>query len=489
MFSLTVSFHFQFQSVVGELTQCAMVDFSYTYLVRHIVPGPQSFSYFVPHILTPLSLFIPRTVLSRRQSIAIFLPIILLSTLHAWVVMDGVDVISVNAVLIALLFLPLKDPHTQFKLIVRNGRERTSAQHSSAGDSLQEETALLSPSDDAPPPSTPSKPSAYRTQAYPPTLRERLPWVNMLLISIRFNDWLIAISSHDRTQPQPPAFQTRRQFFLQALLSSVRGLLTIDLTHAYMTTDAYFTDPNISLYSPLPFASVSGIAAMGIRSTVLGAQIWAALSQLFYLFATLPVGLNALGLLDDLWSPHTWGAYYGPASAIFTHGLRGFWGKYWHQTMRITTSAPGYALADVLGQKGREWKRYAVISLVAFGCSGVVHMGLVPAEPLWATVSPNRLRLYMGLFFWVQPVGMLGEMFEESLWTMSTGREVWERGRMYKVRLVGTGMSVLLWFMACLPLIGEVGRQLGWFKFSILPVSLWQGLRREGWITWPILQK
>ncbi|KAK6430191.1 hypothetical protein LTR95_013657 [Oleoguttula sp. CCFEE 5521] len=460
-----------------------MVDFSYTYLVRHIVPGPQSFSYFVPHILTPLSLLIPRTVLSRWQSIAIFLPVILLSTLHAWVVMDGVDVISVNAVLIALLFLPLKDPHTQFKLIVRNVIERSSLQQSAPGDALQEETALLSPSDEAPPPSSPSKPAAHRTQAYPPTLRERLPWVNMLLISIRFNDWIIAIPSHDRTQPQPPAFQRRRQFFLQALLSSVRGLLTIDLTHAYMTTDAYFTDPNISLYSPLPFAPVSGVAAMGVRSLVLGAQIWAALSQLFYFFATLPVGLNALGLLDDLWSPHTWGAYYGSASAIFTHGLRGFWGKYWHQTMRITTSAPGYALADVLGLKGREWKRYAVISIVAFGCSGVVHMGLVPAEPLWATVSPNRLRLYMGLFFWVQPVGMLGEMLEESLWTRSTGREVWERGWMYRVRLVGMGLSVILWFTACLPLIGEVGRQLGWFKFSILP-----GLRGEGWITWPILQ-
>ncbi|KAK6414931.1 hypothetical protein LTR95_017654, partial [Oleoguttula sp. CCFEE 5521] len=337
--------------------------------------------------------------------------------------MDGVDVISVNAVLIALLFLALKDPHAQFKLIVRNAREQSSAQQSVAGDSLLEETALLSPSNDAPVPSSPSKPAAYRTQQYPPTLRERLPWVNMLLISIRFNDCLIAIPSHDRSQPQSPAFPKRRQFFIQALLSSVRGLLTIDLTHAYMTTDAYFTDPNISLYSPLPFASISGVAAMGVRSLVLGAQIWAALSQLFYLFATLPVGLTALGLLGDLWSPHTWGAYYGPASAIFTHGLRGFWGKYWHQTMRITTSAPGYALADVLGLKGTEWKRYAVISFVAFGCSGVVHMGLVPAEPLWATVSPNRLRLNMGLFFWLQPVGMLGEMLEESLWSRTTGRE------------------------------------------------------------------
>ncbi|KAK1050666.1 hypothetical protein LTR33_014662 [Friedmanniomyces endolithicus] len=474
---------------------------TYHDLTHHVIPGPQSYSYFIPHLLLPLALLIPRSLLSRWQSIALFMPVIVATTFHAWRSMRGVDVISVDTLLHALLLLVLKDPWADFRHVSRTGID----EHDDGGDlgtatglpdvtangQVDEQSPSIQPNGHQKRLESSSHMSVRPTteQPYPPILRDRLPWVATLLVSLRLNNWKLNLSPHDRTQPPIPAFPTRRAFTAYALLSFLRGYATLDLTRAYRAQDPYFTDPGLPITSPLPFPALHGFPPQPLRSMVVGAQAWALLGQLFYPVCLLPVGLHALGCLPDDWSPHLWAAYYGSPREIFLHGVRGFWGRYWHQTMRYSVSTPGYAVAQLLGLRSGNPVRYVVVSAVAFGLSGVVHMGLVPPEPLQATMGVGWIRLCVAGFFWVQAVGIFCETLVARGAVATCGVQYWQRGNGLTIRLVVNGIWVVAWFTLSLPLLAEFARQLGYWTVWSLPVSVWNGVTTGRWITWPCLER
>lgn len=206
----------------------------YAHLTNHIVPGPQGLSYFIPILLLPVALLIPRTILSRWQSAALFLPIIIGTSIHAWVQMQCVDVISVNLVLWSLYFLALKDVHGKFGRVYRT----------TSRDRMKSPNGRLKNEDEAP------KNQTITVQRYPETLQDRLPWVGTLLASIRMNNWLTGGPSHDHRQPPPPTFESRLALAKQALLCFVRGYLVLDITTAYIAYDAYFTNASIPITTP-----------------------------------------------------------------------------------------------------------------------------------------------------------------------------------------------------------------------------------------------
>ena len=155
--------------------------------------------------------------------------------------------------------------------------------------------------------------------------------------------------------------------------------------------------------------------------------------------------------------------------------------------MRISVSAPGFALADALKLKHRGLARYALLCVVAFGLSGAIHTGLVPPKPLHATIHPNTIRLYVAGFFWVQSIAMLVELLFARIAARISGRQYWEQGVGLSVRRVVNGLWVVAWFALTLPMLGEASRQLGYWRVWPMPVSLYKGLIGEGWITWPAL--
>ncbi|KAK1040346.1 hypothetical protein LTR74_018697, partial [Friedmanniomyces endolithicus] len=276
---------------------------------------------------------------------------------------------------------------------------------------------------------------------------------------MRLNNWKIGSVGHDRTQPPVPVFSTRRAFAAYAVLCFVRGYLTLDLTRAYIEHDPYFIDPAVSITSPLPFHGLRFLPPQLLRTMIVGAQAWALLGQLFYLPCLLPVALHALGLLPDDWSPHLWAAYYGPPQAIFLHGVRGFWGQYWHQTMRWSVSTPGYAITKALRLRSGNPVKYAVITTVAFGLSGAIHMGLVPPVPLHSTIGANHIRLCIAGFFWVQSIGIFCETLIARGAIAMYGLHYWQRGNGLTLRLVINGLWVVAWFTVSLPLLAEFARQ------------------------------
>ncbi|KAK0909612.1 hypothetical protein LTR02_004274 [Friedmanniomyces endolithicus] len=449
---------------------------TYHDLTHHIIPGPQSYSYFIPHLLLPLALLTPRSLLSRWQSIALFMPIIVATTLHAWWSMGGVDVISVDTLLHALLLLVLKDPWADFRFVSR------------ARIGKHDDTRDMGINADLPAVTSNGQPATHNRAALPPN-PPRPPPLDRHPPRLPPPQQLETEPPTPRPHPTPaPAFPTRRAFAAFALLSFLRGYATLDLTRAYISHDPYFTTPSLAIGSPLPFTALQGIPPQLLRSMVVGAQAWALLGQLFYPVCLLPVGLHALGFLPDDWSPHLWAAYYGPPREIFLHGVRGFWGKYWHQTMRHSVSTPGHAVAEALGLRGGSWGKYVVVTAVAFGLSGVVHMGLVPPEPLQATMRVGWIRLCVAGFFWVQAVAIFCETLVARAAVAVYGLEYWQRGNGLTIRLVVNGLWVVAWFTLSLPLLAEFARQLGYWTVWPLPVSVWNGLTTGRWITWPCLE-
>ncbi|KAF4554887.1 Hypothetical protein D9617_3g019560 [Elsinoe fawcettii] len=421
------------------------LDISYYHLVNHIVPGPQSLSYFVPFVLLPLGLLLHPEILSRKAQCYVFIPIIAASVVHAWYAMGAVDVISVDGLLWSTYLLGIKDPRKDFILLVK----RTAPAHPTND---KEPNGTLNNT-------TSSNGIEYDHIPYPCDLPSRLSWVGSLLISLRLTNWLISDPYHDRHQPVPPTSRRHGEYIISTLIQSFIGYLLLDISSLLISHDPFFTNTSIPILSPLTLTNslppllqtlyASSIGASALRAALTATQAWALVAGQYHLPTVLPVALHWSGAWPDEWAPHLWPPYFGSVSVILSHGLRGFWGAYWHQVMRFVVAGPGGAVVDlVLGRErrdevpegekmGTEEKsggakeamevtkvvtpaeggtkkarrkraRYTLVTIVAFFLSGCIHMGLVPRAPR-GEISANSIRLLVGGFFWLQPFGMIVE--------------------------------------------------------------------------------
>ena len=433
----------------------------YDHLTRHIVPGPQSFSYFVPFILLPVALLVPPSILPRRQLGLLFLPVIYACQIHAWRQIGGIDVISMTLTFWAFVLLGLRDPRRTHRRVWGS----LAAAEESSGKALPED---------------------IREQPYAQDLTKRIPWVFALLVSIRLTGWKIGDPSHDKTQP--PKELSRWAFLKHALGTVVQSYLILDATSCYVQTDPYFNESYLSVDTPFPLPT-PGMATLLIilrllpprmlRSAVLAGQVYAMVTSMFYL-PTLPaLGLNAIGILPDDWSPHTWPVFFGRFSAVAERGLRGLWGSWWHHMNRQITATPGRSFVQALGVSTSSTLGYTIVTVFTFVLSGVMHMGMIPPEPTTKVRSANEMRLYVAAFFWAQIPGFMVEIVVSNLLTRSVPRLVhWSATRLIVLVWVAS------WLSLTLPLLTIPFREIGYWHHFPLPVSPLRGLAGKGWATW-----
>ncbi|KAF2765538.1 hypothetical protein EJ03DRAFT_377705 [Teratosphaeria nubilosa] len=436
---------------------------TWSYLITHILPGPRSPSWFLPVLLLPLALLIPRSTLSRSANAALFLPVIAACVFHSWKRTGALDVVSVDWLLWSFWLLVGRDVQGGFFRVVREGKGKGNGKGEGEGEGD----------------------GGIVEEGFPEDFWQRLRWVNKLLRNKQLVNWRIGVRSHDVRQPARPGFRSRGHFLRVAGASLVLAYVMLDLTTAYTSWDPYFTDVATSIDAPLPHPHLSFLPPRVVRTTLHAAQLYAAVGLLLPLPTALPVLLASLHLFPQTWSPspHKEPRYFGPWSTVFRHGLRGLWGGFWHQNMRFVAGGVGYSLAQALGLKEGGFARYAVLVSMTFLASGVLHMGLVPAEPLFVRrgVGVWGLRGRMAGFFWVQAVGILGEVGVERL----VGGKGKGKGGWW--RWVGNAGWVFLWLLVTLPVLMDVERQLGYFRVWPVPVSLWRGVRGEGWVVWEFL--
>lgn len=363
----------------------------YINLVTHIVPGPLSISYFIPLLLLPAALMIPRSTLSHHQLIAFFMVPIVACECHAWYVMGGVDVISVDVVLWAAVLVCWDDARGWKRLwgggevveasVVVGGVGRGEGDEKAGGQGDEHEETTQGDDESTPVPTSPSSAKTsplptchhqhYHTQPHPTPLPTRALWTLNLLSSTRLHRWLTTSRTHNRRQlallATPPP--TRLRFSL-ALLPGVLLNLFVLLP---LTTALARWDRSVSSLQPSTTTAFLGLGTTTAKKPLLVAIIQDCvppfilkpLTHGIHAYALLTLGHNLpaplicfsnylfgnylLGFPADTWSPHTLPAYFGGFAEVVERGVGGLWGGWWHGHMRVLSVGPGEALAEGVG--------------------------------------------------------------------------------------------------------------------------------------------
>ncbi|KAF3034087.1 hypothetical protein E8E12_005789 [Didymella heteroderae] len=336
-----------------------------------------------------------------------------MATVHAWSELGGNDVISTDSLYMTLFLYFFKDPRRDFRHVLRSDRSEGlgGPDLSPRNDHKKDEDASQ------------SKPAPL--EVYAKTFTGRLRWAMMIPQSRPLHDWIIGEPGHDRRVLKPFRHPSRLDFMIDTLSRLLPVLLIfLPLSKLLAAHDPYFSDPAWSIFRPygVDRSSEGHIAAVLknlvpafiLRPMAMAMYTYSLLLMLFLPPMLFVLLLNALCLIPNKWSPHTWRPHFGPFSAIARYGMRGLWGRWWHQQMRHIVAEPGRWVAAKAGLRTDGWQKtvkYMLVCVSAFTLSGITHSGMVPPKPRWATISAIELRLSLAGFFWIQPVGIVIELF------------------------------------------------------------------------------
>ena len=469
---------------ISSLPHLSDLQDFYAHLTLHIIPGPQTLTYFLPLFPLSTALLVPPYMVSHAQLIWLNLPIIYACILHTWFYGGGLDVISVNVLLWSTDLIALQDIRGTYRCVHVIPREIQVHLKEDSGSTLankheeaaKDEAALEYDRNGL----------TIWEEPYPRPM-SRISWVLTLLCSLRLTNWKINSSAHDRHQPFIPV--SRVQALKHALVVALRSYLVLDTAAFYARFDPYFASPLIGIDSPIPLqnsalVSFSVLAKIlsprVIRCAAIAAQLYGAICLGGALGVPILLFVNQIGLLDDAWSPQSYPPFFGPFSAVMDRGVRGLWGNWWHGMMRYITTIPGMRLSQALGLPSSSTSDYALRVISAFFFSGFIHAGLVPPEPMYATTSLWRLRLWVAAFFWMQILAIGVEMAFE----MITKRRFEKGDKATVVKRGCTLLWVCAWLCICLPVLGGAAKELRYTRVYPIPISAWNGLTGEGWIRW-----
>jgi len=137
---------------------------------------------------------------------------------------------------------------------------------------------------------------------------------------------------------------SRGRSILSNLTQFTLSYLVMDFVAYYAPTDPFLHNLS-SLNSPLPPSTASLLSTIHpsfsahpiiiklLRLTLPTMQFMAAISLSYTISTILCFSLPSL--LPVTWSsPRSWPPAFGPFTAIFTHGLKGLWGTFWHRSLR-----------------------------------------------------------------------------------------------------------------------------------------------------------
>ena len=339
-------------------------------------------------------------------------------------------------------------------------------------------------------------------QHLPHKLSNRIDWVADLITNFRGTGWSHQIASIPGPPPTvlqdlgstefPPKspcvsptgnirYDGPTSLLRYKFMTLILGYLALDALKVVMMLDPYFwgliTLPPPS-YLPTLITSSTILTRvyrllLSLAGTYLGLNTIFALGPVFFVGI---VGPRILGTRAEAWQyPDAYGSY----SSVFTKGLAGWWGGWWHQTFRFGFEAPTKWACEKLGWDPKSMEGKTLGLLVAFGCSGCLHA--CGSYTMWPSTNPLKGPL---AFFWLQPVGIISQMLIAG-WMKKLGiREklpTWVRG-------LGNFVFVHVWMYYTAPLLTDDFAKGGIWLFEPVPVSLLRGLglglEGEGWWCW-----
>jgi len=182
------------------------------------------------------------------------------------------------------------------------------------------------------------KNGGYFREGYPVSFWERFWWVTKIVVSFRF----ICVDTRDGKVREVDGAESEKVSRIQWLLWKglvIAGcILALDGTTSYSLFDPYFLDEaSIDTLLPafLPAHTFLSTSPRLFRLGVLFMQHYAMLEISHAMPAFIFVALGGMGVVGDWWgNPSDWPPVMGDLRVVLKSGLRGFWGRFWHQLFR-----------------------------------------------------------------------------------------------------------------------------------------------------------
>lgn len=337
-------------------------------------------------------------------------------------------------------------------------------------------------------------------QSLPTTLAARIDWTLDLVSNFRGVGWNYQISSlpslpsfvqRELGQTPGPSSSTSKtgnhrydtvgSLLRAKAVSFTVAYLAVDVIKQVMMRDPYFwslTDAPPPTYLPTFITSSAAITRIYRLLLSLGG-IHITLYLIFVLAPLFFVGVlgsKVIGARGEPWMyPDTSGSY----STVFSKGLAGWWGGWWHQTFRFAFEAPTVWLCDKLGWENGSQKGKLLGLCIAFACSACLHAS--GSFTIWGETKPLRRS---ATFFLLQPLGIVAQMMLAS-WLKKIGF----RDRMPQwIRGLANFVWTHVWFFYTAPFLCDDFAGGGVWLFEPLPISILRGLgfglEGQGWWCW-----
>ncbi|KAF2226702.1 membrane bound O-acyl transferase family-domain-containing protein [Elsinoe ampelina] len=332
----------------------------------------------------------------------------------------------------------------------------------------------------------------YFWQQYPASFTDRLDWVVDLFTTFRGTAWnwrvaglapppkhVTSCLTPESAAPEPsrpPIVHThpdRRSLLRHNLFIFLRNALILDILKTLVSHDPYFwgqvntpvPPPYIptALHFPAALRFFRLLIALGLMKFAL--QLIFSLGPLFFVGLLPP---HLFPVRAEAWDHPD---QFGPFSFVFTKGLAGWWGGFWHQTFRKGFEAPGQRAVEALGLEPRSLKGKVVQLFIAFGLSGLLH-----ACGSMTEIGETRPLRGPFVFFLSQAVGITIEM----------GAKMWLKQKEWSQHIpswlgqLGNFVFAHCWLYITAPWMVEDFSKGGVWLFEPLPVSIFRGPLRLG---------
>ena len=243
-------------------------------------------------------------------------------------------------------------------------------------------------------------------QSRPTDVSSRLFWVADLLASPRRIHWFSRVGL-DNNLRFPATIRANTVPSLRAcLLRLFAALLGIDVLKEFIAADPYFWPAHKDKYLALsPVWDLSPYLLYFLRRLTaflviyLAIHIIAATSILFFVYALGPRWAGTWGY-ESAYAPA-----FGELSVIYTHGLLGFWGSWWHQFLRTNLRTAALAINRQVPHGGNITSEKQMHTLLVFTLSGIIHA--CGSYTMWGPSVP----LHSLQFFLSQFVGISIQIF------------------------------------------------------------------------------
>ncbi|RKF76788.1 hypothetical protein GcC1_069014 [Golovinomyces cichoracearum] len=337
----------------------------------------------------------------------------------------------------------------------------------------------------------------YYWQSYPETMRERLSWATDLVLNFRGPGWNWAISPLPSLPPHilqqlgesvPTQaysntsstglrrFDTRRELYRSRMPRLIYSYFLMDILKVIMMEDPYYKFGPTTYALPRHLQPLSPFAIHIYRQCLSSGTIIAGIAMLNHLLAlifSVVCGPKVFGLRGEAWYyPSTW----GPFSNIFSKGLGGLWGNYWHQSFRQGFTAPTNYLIRNGYIKAHSSATMLTALILAFGISGFVHWA--GSVTLYAETYPSHLILFFALNgFGILVQSTFCALLRPQIKALSK-----------KVRYTGNLIYTLVWMFSTGWILADDFARGGLWLWEPIPFSPLRGLGfgepDAGWWCW-----